>query len=113
MVIGDGDHECMQRCALANQWKDLTPNEDPSKTEMFSAGRLAELLAVALAAEEVNPALARGEALRLADVVAVAGAHASALEPVALRHAVPRLRHVHRPHLCMHTHVNLFNQKHR
>lgn len=57
---------------------------------------------MALALYAVPPALAPREALRPADVLAVALAHAGADEPVALRRAVPRLRHPRRPHLCMH-----------
>jgi hypothetical protein len=59
-------------------------------------------LAVALAnrADAVPPALAGGEAVRQAHVLAVAPAHAGAHEPVALRQAVPRLRHPRRPQLC-------------
>lgn len=64
------------------------------------ACRLADPLAVALVLEAVPPALAPLEALRRTDVLAVALPHAGAHEPVALRQAVPRLRHPRRPHLC-------------
>jgi hypothetical protein len=47
-----------------------------------------------------SDALARGEALGLADVVAVSRARAVALVLEALRHAVPRLRHLRRLRLC-------------
>jgi hypothetical protein len=61
-------------------------------------------LAEALALEAVELAVARGEALRVADVRAVAVTPARSTEPVALRLAVPvpvsRLRHPRRPHLC-------------
>ena len=61
---------------------------------------LADLLAEALALEAVRLALAAGEVLRLAHVGAVVAAYAHALVLVALRQAVPRLRHLRRPHLC-------------
>uniref|UniRef100_A0A8R7RAP1 Uncharacterized protein n=1 Tax=Triticum urartu TaxID=4572 RepID=A0A8R7RAP1_TRIUA len=68
------------------------------------AGGLAEPLAEALALEVRRVALAVGEVIGAADGGAVAAAEAGALEVVALRHAVPRLRHLgrRRPHLCMH-----------
>ena len=50
-------------------------------------------------------ALAVGESLGPADVGAVGPAHAGAPELVALRLARPRLRHRHRPDLCMRMHV--------
>jgi len=65
-----------------------------------SRRRLAYLLAEALARGAVRLALAAGEVLGLAHVGAVAAAHAQAFEPVALRQAVPRLRHRRRPQLC-------------
>ena len=58
---------------------------------------LAEPLAVALALDAVPPADAPREALRPAHALAVPVAHAGAHEPVALRQAVPRLRHPRRP----------------
>ena len=61
---------------------------------------LADLLAEALTDDAMHLALAVGEALRLAHVGAVVAAQARALEAVALRQAVPRLRHLRRPHLC-------------
>lgn len=61
---------------------------------------LAYLLAKALARGALRLALAAGEVLGLAHVGAVVAAHAQALEPVALRQAVPRLRHLGRPQLC-------------
>jgi hypothetical protein len=67
---------------------------------MMRAGRLAEPLAVALALDAVPPADAPREALRPAHALAVPVAHAGAHEPVALRQAVPRLRHPRRPRLC-------------
>ena len=71
------------------------------RTLLASPRRLAGLGAEALAQDAaVVPALAGGEALRLAHVLAVALPHAGAHELVALRHAVPRLRHPRRPHLC-------------
>lgn len=69
---------------------------------------LAGPLAEALAGEVLGVALAVGEVLGAADAGAVAAAEAGALELVALRQAVPRLRHLaprRRPHLCMH-HIN-------
>jgi hypothetical protein len=72
-----------------------------SGTLLRPARRLAGLGAEALAQDgAVVPALAGGETLRLAHVLAVALPHAGAHELVALRHAVARLRHPRRPHLC-------------
>jgi len=71
------------------------------RTLLASPRRLAGLGAEALAQDAaVVPALAGGEALRLAHVLAVALPHAGAHELVALRHAVPRPRPPRRPHLC-------------
>ena len=63
---------------------------------------LAGFRADALAFEAVELALARGEALGVADVLAVVVPPARSAVPVALRLAVPvpRLRHPRRPHLC-------------
>jgi hypothetical protein len=67
---------------------------------MASGRRLAFPLAEALARAAPRRALAVGESLAVAHVGAVAATHAQALEVVALRLAVPRLRQRHRTHLC-------------
>jgi len=89
-------HAWLRRAVRANNSGTLL-----DRTLLASPRRLAGLGAEALAQDAaVVPALAGGEALRLAHVLAVALPHAGAHELVALRHAVPRLRHPRRPHLC-------------
>jgi hypothetical protein len=108
--LGDGDHEYVGETANQlmgggyNSRRPISRLDDDRPHRFSNAGWLAGLLAEAHAPYEVSSdALARGEALGLADVVAVGRARAVALVLVALRHAVPRLRHLRRPRLCTHT----------